>query len=322
MRHAVLVASSLLLDQRAEWDDGYELVTPAQLASGDSPVAAAGIDVIVTVGDALDSALVASLPRLRLVACFSTGYAGIDVAPLRARGIALTTAAGVNAHDAADHAIALLLAWWHGIPAADRAVREGHWRTNLPPRPSLRGRRAGIVGLGRIGLHIARRAEALGLSVQWWGPHEKPEAGYPRAPDLLSLARDSDILFVASRAMAQNAGQIDARVLAALGRDGVLVNVSRGLLVDEQALRHALEQRTLGGAALDVFAAEPVDAAQWAHFDNVVLTPHIAGATREAGVALYGQLRENLRRHFAGQPLLTPVEDVYSTWPTGSMTGK
>ena len=126
----------------------------------------------------------------------------------------------------------------------------------------------------------------------------------------MALARDSDVLFVASRALPANAGQIDRGVLAALGPDGLLVNVSRGLLVDEPALLDALSARTIAGAALDVFAQEPTDARLWSRFDNVLLSPHLAGYTNEAGAAMFAQLRENIRRHFAGEPLLTPVEDA------------
>ena len=309
-RPVVLVANRFLLDQRAAWDDGYEIVGPEDTA-GDLPISVADrVEVIVTGGDALDTQLLQRLPRLKLVACFSTGYPGIDLAYLRSRCVVLTSAAGVNAHDVADHAIALLLAWWHGIPRADRSVRAGSWKEGLSPRPSLRGRRAGIVGLGRIGSEIASRAEALGLSVQWWGPREKPHAIYARAESLVALAYESDILFVASRASPATAGQIDAAVLQALGAEGLLVNVSRGLLVDEPALLSALETRTIAGAALDVFAHEPPHEQLWSRFENVVLSPHIAGYTREAGIALFDQLRENIRRYFAGEALLTAVDDV------------
>jgi phosphoglycerate dehydrogenase-like enzyme len=215
----------------------------------------------------------------------------------------------VNAHDVADHAIALMLAWWHGIPLADRTVREGKWREPLTPRPSLQGKQLGIVGMGRVGRHIAHRADALGMQVHWWGPREKPGIQYPRAQSLLDLARQSDILVVTSRSSPANAGQISAKILAALGPAGLLVNVSRGFLVDEAALLQALDSGTIAGAALDVFAQEPPDPEVWRRFNNVVLSPHIAGYTRDAGVAMFGQLRENLRRYFAGQPLLTPVDD-------------
>jgi hydroxypyruvate reductase len=303
---AVLVATPFLSERRAAWAEGFELIDPQSLSSSSQAIATDRIEVIAT-SDALERDLVERLPGLKLVACFSTGYAGIDVEQLRARGVALTTAAGVNAHDVADHAIALMLGWWHGVPAADRAVREGKWREATPPRGSLRGKRIGIAGLGRVGLHIAARAEALGLQVSWWGPHEKPGAPYPRAESLLALARDSDILVIASRATPANAGQIDAEVLAALGSQGLLVNVSRGFLVDERALLEALRSRTIAGAALDVFEDEPPDAAAWRELPNVVLSPHIAGYTREAGVAMFGQLRDNILRHFAGKPLLTPI---------------
>jgi hydroxypyruvate reductase len=303
----VLVATPFLIERRTEWAEGFELVEPRSISSPSQIGVVNRIEVIATGGDALDRDLVDSLPGLKLVACFSTGYAGIDLDHLRSRGVALTTAAGVNAHDVADHAIALMLAWWHGIPAADRIVREGAWRESAPPRASLRGKRIGIVGLGRVGAQIAARAEALGLRVSWWGPHEKPGTSYPRAQSLVALSRDSDILVVASRATPANARQIDKEILAALGPKGLLVNVSRGFLVDERALIEALDSHRIAGAALDVFDPEPPNASVWSRFSSVVLSPHIAGYTHEAGSAMFGQLRENIRRHFAGEPLLTAV---------------
>lgn len=301
---AVLVASPFLLDRRVAWDDGYALYLPSDVTQ---PAIAERIRTIVTGGDALDRALVDALPNLGLVACFSTGYAGIDHAHLARRGIPLTTAAGVNARDVADHAIALFLALWHDIPKNDRAVRAGLWRGGMRPRPSLRGKNAGIVGLGRIGHDIADRAAALGMNVRWWGPRPKPEAGYPRAESLVDLARGCDVLFIASLAVPENAGQIDSAIIDALGPTGMLVNVSRGFLIDEPALIAALRGGAISGAALDVFAEEPTDPALWADLDNVVLAPHLAGYTREAGANMIGQLRENVRRFFAGEALLSPV---------------
>ncbi|WP_404714130.1 NAD(P)-dependent oxidoreductase [Sphingomonas sp. MMS24-J13] len=261
----------------------------------------------VACGETLPDSLIDALPNLKLVACFSTGYAGIDLARLRARGIALTTGAGVNAHDVADHAIALFLALWHGIPAADALVRAGGWREGVVARRSLRGRRAGVVGLGRIGHAVATRLAAHEMEVAWWGPRDQADAGFPRAESLHALAEQSDALFVATRAVPENAGQIDAAILHALGRDGVLINVSRGFLVDEAALVSALTAGTIAGAALDVFEQEPTDPARWRDLPNIVLSPHLAGYTYEAGEDLFGQLRANIERHFRGAPLLTPV---------------
>jgi lactate dehydrogenase-like 2-hydroxyacid dehydrogenase len=303
---AILIHSRFLVDRLGSLDVAARIFTPDDMVAGIPPEVAAQVEVLAT-GGHVPNALIDALPCLRLVACFSTGYEGIDLAHLRARDITLTTAAGVNAHDVADHAIALLLALWHYIPAADRHVREGRWRDTLTPRRSLRGRSAGVVGFGRIGSAIARRLAAHDLKVRWYGPREKPGVDFPRVESLLALATQSDILVVASRAVPDNAGQIDSAVLAALGPEGVLINVSRGFLVDEAALLAALGSGTIAGAALDVFAHEPVDPAAWQNLPNVVLTPHLAGFTAEAGADMIGQLRENIRRHFRGERLLTPT---------------
>ena len=307
----VIVAAQYLLDRQGAWNEGYDLHGPEAIAAGLPPAVRDAAEVVVC-GGSLDMALVDMLPALKLVACFPTGIEGVDVAALAARGIAVTNAAGVNAHDVADHAMALFLARWHSVPAADRAVRQaggwGAFRQETGARPSLRGRHAGVLGLGRIGSDIAARAAAHGMEVRWWGPRAKPDAPYERCASLQALAGWADVLFVAGRAGSDNAGQVDAAVLAALGARGMLVNISRGLLVDEPALRAALADGTLGGAALDVFVEEPTDPAAWGPLgDEVVLTPHLGGFTQEAGRDMFGQLRENLRRHFAGEPLLTPV---------------
>jgi phosphoglycerate dehydrogenase-like enzyme len=306
----ILIQSPFLVERLAGWaPEGCTIHTPDDLAGGVTTALADDVEILINGGGALPNALVDALPQLRLVACFSTGYAGIDLAHLRARGIALTNAAGVNAHDVADHGVALLLAWWHGIPAADRLVRDGGWREGVAPRHSLRGVQAGIVGLGRIGQAVAARLAAHDMIVRWWGPRDKPELPYDRAPDLLSLAAQSDVLIVTSRATPDNAGQIDAQVLRALGPGGVIVNVSRGFLIDEPALLAALRDGIIAGAALDVFADEPTDAALWRDLPNVVLAPHLAGYTKEAGRDMLEQIRENVRRYLAGEPLLSPVDD-------------
>jgi len=302
----VLVVADFLVARQNEWNPGLGAVL-YRPNDGVSPALAAEVEVVVSAGD-LSNTLVDALPKLKLVACFSTGYAGIDTAHLHKRGIRLTTAAGINAHDVADHALALLLSLWHRVAAGDQAVRNGSWRTPVLQRPSLRGRRAGVVGLGRIGTAIAMRLASHELDVRWWGPHDKEGCQFLRASSLHALAQWSDILVIASRASGENRHQIDSAVLAALGPQGVIVNVSRGMLIDEAALVAALREGRLGGAALDVFDQEPASPAQWAELPNLLLTPHIAGYTQEAGKDMFGQLRENLRRYFAGEPLLSPLE--------------
>jgi lactate dehydrogenase-like 2-hydroxyacid dehydrogenase len=267
------------------------------------------IGAIVVAGEfPVDRTLVESLPKLGLIACFTAGYDGIDVAWAKARGLQVSHSPGVNHEDVADQALGLLLAAWRGLVEGHAIVREGRWHpTEKRITTSLGGRRLGIVGLGAIGEAVARRAATFGLKIAWWGPNEKPDAPWPRAASLLALARDSDILVVAARAGAHNRRLIDKPVIEALGPQGLLVNVARGQLIDEGALIEALNAGALGMAALDVFETEPTPAERWAEVANVVLSPHTAGATSGALPKMVALTRENLRRYFAGEPLANAV---------------
>jgi len=250
------------------------------------------------------------LPALGLIANVSVGYDGIDVAWCRARGIEVTHARGLNAEDVADHAIGLMLAAWRNIPTLDRIVHDGRWRQEdrIGGQPSLGGRTLGVVGLGHIGAAVARRAEAFRMNVRWWGPREK-DSPWPRAESVLELARASDVLVVACRAEPANRGLISAEVIEAVGPAGLIVNVSRGSLIDEPALRAALKDGRLWRAALDVFAQEPTPGELWADMPNAVLTPHTAGSSNEAVPLMVAQAVDNVRRFLAGEPLASPVPD-------------
>jgi lactate dehydrogenase-like 2-hydroxyacid dehydrogenase len=266
--------------------NAWEAPTTAQLAE---------VQALVTAGEfALDKALIARLPALKLIACFTSGYDGIDVEWARARGLAVTHAPAVNHEDVADHAIGLILAARRRIVSGDRAVRSGSWRpTGKTLTSSLAGQRLGLVGLGRIGEAVGRRAALMRMTVAWWGPRAKP-GPWPRAESLLALAQGSDILVVAARAEAANRGLISRDVIAALGPKGLLVNVARGQLVDEDALIAALTSGELGGAALDVYMEEPTPSARWAEVPNTVLTPHTAGATDASVAEMLRLLNANL----------------------------
>ncbi len=272
--------------------------------------ASATIGAIVVAGEfPVDQALAESLPKLGLIACFTAGYDGVDLAWAAERGFKVSHSPGVNHEDVADQAIGLMLASWRGLVEGDAIVRDGRWRpTEKRITTSLGGHRLGIVGLGAIGEGVARRAEAFGLKVAWWGPNDKPSA-WPRTASLLALAEASDILVVAARASADNRGLIDRQVIEALGPKGLLVNVARGQLVDEDALIAALRSGALGMAALDVFQTEPTPADRWADVPNVVLSPHTGGATSGALPKMVALTRENLRRFFAGEPLANAVID-------------
>lgn len=265
------------------------------------------IAAVVTAGMLpIPETFLATATKLRIICCIGAGYENYDPKALARRGIRLTNTAGVNAEDVADLAIGLFIAARRRIVEADRWVKEGHWPDNVIFSRRTRGSHLGIAGLGAIGRAVAVRGEALGMSVGWYGPNPKPET-WPRFSDLLELARWSDALFVCCRPTPGNQNLIGSSVLAALGPKGILVNVARGSLVDEAALISALHAGTIAAAALDVFAEEPTDPLKWAGVPNLTLHPHSGGATFEAIQEALDLAVENLRRHFVGEPLLTPL---------------
>lgn len=284
-----------------EWDDKAAFIAgPGQEARA-----------IVHAGEVrLDPDFIDALPALDLIACVSVGYDGVNVPRARARGVEVTHAPWLNADDVADFAIGLMISAFRGIVTGHEYALSGAWERREPLRPfgSLTGKKLGVVGLGHSGQEIARRAEALKMDVAWWGPREKP-ADWPRAESLLALANESDVLIVAARADASNKGMINAEIMKALGKRGLLVNIARGSVVDEDDLIACLTDGSLGKAALDVFWNEPTPASKWADVPNLVATPHMAGASAEIVVRLVGQCMENLRRHFAGEELLSPVPE-------------
>jgi len=307
-RPALLIMQRHLAPLTAFLESQYDVY---RFWEGPPVEAAHDIGALVVAGEfPLDKPLIESLPNLRLIACFTSGYDRIDVDWCRSRGLAVTHAPGVNHEDVADQALGLILAARRQIAAGDRALRAGEWTVDSKLiTPSLNGQRVGVVGLGNIGEAVARRAEALRMAVKWWGPRDKP-AAWPRAASLLELARDSDILVVACKADDSNVGLISREVIEALGPAGLLVNVARGQLVDEAALIAALKDGRLGQAALDVFEDEPTDASRWVGVPNTVLTPHTGGATTEAVQGMLMLLMQNLQAAFAGEPLKTPVPEA------------
>ena len=307
MPRTVMLSHEMLAMMQAGLEGaGYEVVRRWDL----TPEQAVTVGAMVHVGEGeLTPAFLTSLPALKLIANVSVGYDGVDVAWCGAHGIAVTHADGLNANDVADQAMGLLIAAWRNLVAGDQQIRAGQWSQEARMRPprGLKGRKLGIMGLGHIGRAVAVRAEAFGMEVAWWGPNPQPQAGWPRADSLLDLAQNSDILVVACRADPSNRGAVSAAVIEAVGPQGLIVNVARGSVIDEDALIAALKGGRLGRAALDVFAVEPTPAERWADVPNTVLTPHTAGGTTDSLPLMIGQTFENLRRYFNGEPLASQV---------------
>ncbi|WP_332848813.1 2-hydroxyacid dehydrogenase [Massilia sp. S19_KUP03_FR1] len=251
--------------------------------------------------------VLARLPQLEIVATFGVGYDGLPLAAAAARGIAVTNTPEVLNTAVAELCVGMLLGLMRRLPAADRFVRDGQWMNGtMALGTSLSGKRVGVVGLGRIGKDIARRLEPFGVSLAYHGRSDQHLA-WRYEPDLVRLAQDSDVLIVAAPGGPATRKLIDRAVLDALGPQGVLVNIARGSLVDQAALIEALEQKTLGGAALDVFEQEPCADVRLAALENVLLAPHLGSATVETRQAMMDLVLDNLRCHFAGQALPTPV---------------
>jgi lactate dehydrogenase-like 2-hydroxyacid dehydrogenase len=272
------------------------------------PARAGDIRAIVTRSNLeVPAALVERLPKLEIIATNGVGYELIPLALAARRGIAVSNTPDVLNAAVAELCIGSLLALLRQLPQADRYVREGRWRgASFPLTSSLAGKQVGIVGLGRIGKDIARRLAPFGVALAYHGRSDQQLAWRFEA-DLMALARDVDVLIVAAPGGAETARMIDASVLEALGPKGILVNVARGSLVDEEALLAALAQKRIAGAALDVFDREPDIDARFFGLENVLLMPHIGSATQETRAAMAQLMLVNVRSWFGSGRVLTPV---------------
>jgi lactate dehydrogenase-like 2-hydroxyacid dehydrogenase len=248
------------------------------------------------------------LPALEIISVLGVGYDGIDMAAARERKVVVAHTPGVSTDDIADFAMALLLAATRQLVGADRFVRSGGWTTGrFPMTRRVSGARLGIVGLGRIGRAVATRAQAFGMSIAYTGRAPKADVPYLWCSDARTLAARVDYLVVCASGGAATRGLVDADVLAALGPTGVLVNIARGAIVDEDALIKALRDRTILAAGLDVFCHEPQVPEALLALDNVVLTPHMASTTGATVQAMFDLTFDNLAAHFDGLPVPTPV---------------
>ena len=255
--------------------------------------------------------VIAKLPKLEAVASFGVGVDAIDLAACRSRGIGVSNTPDVLTQEVADFAMTLLLASARQVAQADAYTRRGDYlrdgKDRYPLTTRARGRKVGVVGMGKIGQAFARLCVAFDMPVSWYGPRAKPELPWTHVPDLARLASEVDYLVLTCRGGPETAGLINARILASLGPTGTLVNVARGSVVDEKALVAALKSGQLGAAALDVYVDEPTVPAELLTMSNVVVQPHVASGTVETRQAMGQLVVDNLRSWFEHRRLLTPV---------------
>ena len=251
---------------------------------------------------------IAACPNLRLLAAQGAGYENLDLAAARARGVLVCNGAGTNDDCVADHTMALLLASIRALPQQGAALRAGVWRDALPLYPHFTGRRLGVLGFGAIGRKLAQRAAAFGMAIGYHNRRPREDAGEARYFDgVMGLATWADDLVVATPGGAATKHIVNAEVLAALGTGGHVVNIARGSCVDTAALAAALAAGRIGGAALDVYDSEPRPPAELLAFDNVILTPHVAGWSPQAIRATVVNFIANVDALQRGEPLRTPI---------------
>jgi lactate dehydrogenase-like 2-hydroxyacid dehydrogenase len=259
-------------------------------------------------GVGADAKLMDVLPKLEIISCFGVGVDAVDLDAAKQRGIIVTNTPDVLNECVADLAMGLTVATLRRISLGDRFVRSGGWlKGALPLAHKVGGKTMGILGYGRIGKAIAKRAEAFGMRIAYHGRTPQAGVAHKYYANLTEMARDCDVLLAICPGGAATRHIVNAEVLKALGPDGTLINVARGSVVDEQALVRALADGSLGAAGLDVFESEPKVPEALLGMDQVVLQPHVGSGTHHTRKAMGDLTVDNLRAHFAGKPALTPV---------------
>jgi lactate dehydrogenase-like 2-hydroxyacid dehydrogenase len=267
--------------------------------------------MITAGGTALGGNMMDLMPKLRAIVCYGTGYDGVDLAAVAKRKITLGHSPGANAASVADIAVTLMLAATRRLLVADDYVRSGSWAAAKPspmmrPQAGMPGRRIGVYGMGEIGRKIAARVASFETEVGYFS-RSKHDVPYQYFPTLEALAEWCSVLMIAVRAGSDTHHAVDANILNKLGKDGYVVNISRGSVIDQKALITALTDQTIAGAGLDVYAREPHAPDALTALPNVVLSPHIGGHTLESHVAMQNCVMANLEAFFAGKPLAYPV---------------
>ena len=284
----------------------YEAADPAAMIAELSGCLRA---IVTTMPQGADRALIESFPKLEIISAYGVGVDPIDTGCAAERGVIVSNTPDVLTDCVADLGMGLLVAISRRIVADDRYVREGRWvdPANIPLATGLKGKTVGIVGFGRIGKEVAKRAEAFGMKIAYHGRHRQDGVSHPYHGEAAALAGACDYLMLCCPGGPETHHLVNATVLAALGSNGFLINIARGSVVDQNALVEVLVESRIAGAALDVFEDEPNVPTALFGLENVIVQPHTASATWETRTAMGDLMIENLLRHFDGQPVLTRV---------------
>ena len=307
----LLVLVPLQTTYRDQVSQAYDMVYAPDKAARNEAIARDGARIrgVLTIGTiGLTDAEMQAMPKLEIVCALGVGYENIDISSARQRGIIVANGAGTNDACVADHAFGLLIAAVRGIVTLDHAVRSGMFRDALPAySPTVANKRLGIVGLGMIGRQLAKRAAGFDMEVGYHSRSRRDEVAYAYFGSVHDLAKWCDFLIVATPGGPATRHLVNASVLEALGPQGVLVNVSRGSVVDTEALAAALRHGGIAAAGLDVYESEPLAPESLIDLPNVVLTPHVGGRSPEAMQASLAQFLENIGGHFANRGVVSPV---------------
>ena len=312
MKANILVLRALEAKQMAKLEQNYTL----HFFNMTNPVkqlpeqVAASINAIVTSGTiALTNQLIDRLPELKIISSSGVGYDAIDVELCNKRAIKVCNTPGLMTNDVADIAIMLILATRRRLIFGEQWVRSNQWAEKgpMPLTSSLTGKKLGIVGLGRIGQAIAARAQAMQLEIAYFGRNKQNNCEYQYENKLIDLAKWADILVVCCPGGKATVGLINKQILVALGKQGTLINVARGSVVDQEALIEALANKTIDSAGLDVFTKEPCDGDIFKDLNNIVLSPHHGSGTVETRANMSQMVVDNLEAYFSGKALITPV---------------
>lgn len=312
-KQTILALQPLLPDEMGVLDQHFEVIRLWECAKPDQVIhdnrgRICGVLSTYNSGG-VSARLIDVLPNLEIIAQFGVGYDNIDLEAAHRRNIYVTNTPDVLTDDTADVAMYLMLNVARRAVEADMFVRVGRWQNGaMPLSTSLSGKTVGIVGLGKIGRAIAKRAEAFNTQIIYYGRAQKADVNYPFYDDLSALARAADFLVLACAGGPETEHLIDYKILEALGPYGYLINIARGSVVHEEDLVLALHNKKIAGAGLDVFADEPYVPKEMIKMDNVVLSPHVGSATHETRSAMGQLVINNFLAHFNGNPLITPVK--------------